>query len=88
MEPDWEAIPIRGAGFLRKMGPVAVLVVIILIVLAFLSVTSIVKIGGTQVGIVEKKLGGGSLPAGRVIAVKGENGIQAQVLAPGWHFFY
>ena len=27
------------------------------------------------------------LEPGRILAVNGENGIQAQVLAPGWHFW-
>jgi len=55
--------------------------------LAFIVIiaSSIVKIDGDEVGIVEKKLFGGSLPEGRVLAVNGENGVQAQTLAPGWH---
>jgi len=88
METDWEDIPARGYGVFRRFGPVVTLVLIVLILLIFLVVLSTVKIGGTQVGIIEKKLGGGAMPAGRVIAVNGENGIQAQVLTPGWHFFY
>jgi regulator of protease activity HflC (stomatin/prohibitin superfamily) len=47
--------------------------------------SSIVKIDGDEVGIVEKKLFGGSLPEGKVLAINGENGVQAQTLAPGWH---
>ena len=60
---------------------------IVLLLLAAILVT-VTNIGGNEVGIVEKKFGGGSLAEGRIISVNKENGIQAQVLAPGWHFFY
>jgi uncharacterized membrane protein YqiK len=39
-----------------------------------------------QVGIVIKKWGSRSLPPGRLIAVGGEAGYQAETLAPGLHF--
>jgi uncharacterized membrane protein YqiK len=84
MEPTWEAMPSP----IRKFGPVVALVVIIAAVFLLAFGLGIVRIRGDQVGIVEKKLGGGDLPEGRVIAVNKENGIQAQTLAPGWHFFY
>jgi uncharacterized membrane protein YqiK len=60
---------------------------IILLLLAAILVT-VTNIGGNEVGIVEKKFGGGKLAEGRIVSVNHENGIQAQVLAPGWHFFY
>jgi uncharacterized membrane protein YqiK len=41
-----------------------------------------------QVGIVIKKWGSRSLPPGRLIAVGGEAGYQADTLAPGLHFGY
>ena len=41
-----------------------------------------------QVGIVVKKFGGRSLPPGRLIALAGEAGYQADTLAPGLHFGY
>lgn len=41
-----------------------------------------------QVGIVIKKFGGGSLPPGRLVALGGEAGYQADTLAPGLHFGY
>ncbi len=88
MESEWEDIPNRRPNFFLRIGPAAMFILIILVLLVSVLFLSVVKIGGTQVGIVEKKLGGGAMPAGRVIAVNGENGIQAQVLAPGWHFFY
>ena len=63
----------------------SVVLFVILGVFFMLVLTSIVSVGGDEVGIVERKLLGGDLPEGRVLAVDGENGIQAQVLPPGWH---
>jgi uncharacterized membrane protein YqiK len=41
-----------------------------------------------QVGIVVKKFGARSLPPGRLLALAGEAGYQADTLAPGLHFGY
>src|SRR5438445_11578073 len=41
-----------------------------------------------QVGIVVKRFGARSLPPGRLIALGGEAGYQADTLAPGLHFGY
>ena len=41
-----------------------------------------------QVGIVIKKFGARSLPPGRLLALAGEAGYQADTLAPGLHFGY
>jgi uncharacterized membrane protein YqiK len=41
-----------------------------------------------QVGVVIKKFGGRSLPPGRLLALAGEAGYQADTLAPGLHFGY
>ncbi len=41
-----------------------------------------------QVGIVVKKFGTRSLPPGRLLALAGESGYQADTLAPGLHFGY
>ena len=81
MEATWETVDVR------KFKPI-IIIVILLIVIAILASGSVIYIGGTQVGIVEKKFGGGDLPENRVLAPDGENGIQAKILAPGWHFFY
>lgn len=50
----------------------------------------LVVIGEREVGIVIKKfaLTGRGLPAGRLIALEGEAGYQADTLAPGWHWGY
>ncbi|MEI6445183.1 MAG: flotillin family protein [Nostocales cyanobacterium ELA583] len=48
----------------------------------------LVVIGEREVGVVVKKftLSGKGLPAGRLIALNGEAGLQADTLAPGWHW--
>ncbi|MBI9016102.1 MAG: hypothetical protein JEZ07_02460 [Phycisphaerae bacterium] len=61
--------------------------IFLLLILAIIA-SSLVNVSGSDVGIVEKKFGGGKLPSGRILAFNGENGIQAKTLAPGWHFFY
>ena len=81
MEQTWEVVDVR-----RFKPLLIILVVLVLLIIA--AGSSIVNIGGDEVGIVEKKFGGGELPPGRILAVDKENGIQAQILAPGWHFFY
>ena len=44
-------------------------------------------IGEDEAGLVIKRLGG-TLPAGRLVALEGEAGFQAALLTPGWHFGY
>lgn len=39
-----------------------------------------------EVGLLEKKILGGTLPSGRVLAANGEQGLQARTLQPGLHF--
>lgn len=52
----------------------------------------IVSIGPNQIGVVEKKFRlfgkDRELPPGRVVALKGEAGIQAETMAPGLYFWY
>ena len=57
-----------------------------LIILTLLS--SLVLIRERQVGIVIKRFSGKSLAPGRLIALDGEAGYQADTLAPGLHFGY
>jgi len=47
-----------------------------------------VLIDEKEVGVVIKKFGFAKLPAGQLIALKGEAGFQADTLAPGLHFGY
>ena len=79
MQATWERVSINKTK--------ATLLLFAVLSIAFIAIiaSSIVKIDGDEVGIVEKKLFGGSLPEGKVLAINGENGVQAQTLAPGWH---
>lgn len=59
-------------------------------ILFFSSVTGLVIIGEQEVGVVVKKVSfsGKTLPPGRLVALDGEAGFQADTLAPGWHWGY
>ena len=50
----------------------------------------LVVISEKEVGVVVKKVSfaGHKLPPGRLIALKGEAGYQADTLSPGWHWGY
>ena len=68
--------------------PVLIVAAAVLAVFLFLVIAGhmLVNVGGQQVGILERRYFGKGLPEGRVIAMKGEIGIQARVLPPGLHF--
>jgi uncharacterized membrane protein YqiK len=51
-------------------------------------VLGLIVIGEREVGIVTKKFSTKSLAAGKLIALQGEAGLQADTLPPGWHFSY
>ncbi|NJO39381.1 MAG: flotillin family protein [Cyanobacteria bacterium RU_5_0] len=51
-------------------------------------IMGLIVIGEREVGIVTKKFSSKSLPAGQLIALNGEAGLQADTLSPGWHFGY
>lgn len=57
-------------------------------ILTFAWALGVVVIGDDQVGIVTKKFSSKSLPVGKMVALNGEAGVQADTLAPGWHFFF
>jgi uncharacterized membrane protein YqiK len=71
--------------------PIVIVILVIIAVVVFPSIVlGLVIIGERQVGVVVKKFsaGGRSLPSGRLIALHGEPGYQADTLAPGWHLGY
>jgi uncharacterized membrane protein YqiK len=74
---------------LGAVSPVATAVIVILLLLFFIGpfVLGAVLIQERQVGIVVKRFGVRALP-GRLIALGGEAGYQADTLAPGLHFGY
>src|SRR5437588_9101304 len=67
-------------------------VIAVLLILFLLSIGPLVLgtvfIRERQVGIVVKKFGVRSLPPGRLVALAGESGYQADTLPPGLHFGY
>ena len=82
MATNWQDHP------LARIQGILIGIIVLMVLIGALMFVSVVNIGGNEVGLVEKKFGGGKLPPGNILATEGENGIQAQVLEPGWHFFY
>jgi uncharacterized membrane protein YqiK len=56
--------------------------------LAVRPLLGLVVIREREVGIVVRKFSGRALPPGRLVALGGEAGYQADTLAPGWHLGY
>ena len=54
--------------------------------LAMLASTSFVNIDATKVGHLKRIYGYKELPPGRIIALEGQKGPQAEILGPGFHF--
>lgn len=71
--------------FLFDLAPSIFLVGIVAFVALIWLISSLHMIPEHQVGLVEKKILGKRLAPGRVVAVNGEQGMQAQTLAPGLH---
>jgi len=55
------------------------------VILVSFVLSSFRYVGDAQTGVVIRTVGGGSLPAGKIIATAGEMGPQADILPPGWH---
>jgi uncharacterized membrane protein YqiK len=74
----------------QAMGIEPVIIIPVIIIGGCFFFGGLVVIGEREVGIVVKKftLSGKGLPAGRLIALNGEAGLQADTLAPGWHWGY
>src|SRR5947207_15956537 len=66
----------------------ALVVVILMSALVGPFVLGTVLISERQVGIVVKRFGSRGLEPGRLVALNGEAGYQAETLAPGLHFRY
>ena len=63
--------------------PVYLILLGVLVWLAGLTI-----VGEHEVGIVVKRFAASSLAPGRLLALNGEAGVQADTLAPGWHLGY
>jgi len=70
--------------------PVLIAVAVIVFLILFLIVAGgmLIVIGGTQVGLIERRYIGRTMREGRVVAMKDEIGIQARILAPGLHVLF
>jgi len=72
----------KGPTLVRTIGAVGLLISFILITLSTMT-----YVAEDKIGIVIKKLGS-DLPPGQVIARNKEQGVQADILGPGWHLWY
>jgi uncharacterized membrane protein YqiK len=67
---------------------IAVAVIVFLILFLIVAGGMLIVIGGTQVGLIERRYIGRTMREGRVVAMKDEIGIQARILAPGLHVLF
>ena len=67
---------------------IAVAVVVFLILFLIVAGGMLIVVGGTQVGLIERRYIGRTMREGRVVAMKDEIGIQARILAPGLHVLF
>src|SRR3990172_6806173 len=67
---------------------VAVAVVVFLILFLIVAGGMLIVVGGTQVGLIERRYIGRTMREGRVVAMKDEIGIQARIFAPGLHILF
>lgn len=73
---EWRSVVL--ANGLRVLG--------VMIILFGVLSTSYVHVPDGALGELFRVYGGGSLPLGRIVAVNGENGPQARIFTPGFHF--
>ncbi len=77
---------------IESLLPFVLVIVVIGLLVALLPglVVGLVIVGERQVGVVVRRFSfsGKSLPKGRLVALNGEPGYQADTLAPGWHLGY
>jgi uncharacterized membrane protein YqiK len=77
---------------IQTLIPIVVVLIVIVVALATLPglILGLVIIGERQVGVVVRRFSfsGKKLIDGKLVALNGEPGYQADTLAPGWHFGY
>ena len=62
------------------------LYIVLAIAFVIVVLNAIVIVGGTQIAVLERRWLGKKIPAGRVVAMANEVGIQARTFGPGLHF--
>lgn len=84
------AVVIIGASFKVPGAAIKIVAAIIAAAVLFFGVmlSSVRLINADEVGIVVKNVGAKNLQGSAYIAINGEQGVQADVLSPGWHFWY
>ena len=85
-QPEIQLMQAQVPGLPMWVYPVGTAVLILLFLPKIGWIAGLIVIGEREVGIVTKKFSSKSLPAGRLIALNGEAGLQADTLPPGWHF--
>ena len=66
---------------------VLLLLIILGIIVLWLLLKGLILIRANEVGIVTRRMFGNKLPQGKIIATKGEIGVQANSLMPGLYFY-
>lgn len=65
-----------------------IILLALIVLIAGVAMSSVRYVGSSSVGIVKKNALGSPLAPGKILATEDEMGIQADVLAPGWHLWY
>ena len=76
----------QAAAVAALLGSPVVGIVMILVGLGFLASTSFVLVPADKVGQLKRTYLAADLPPGRIIALPGQKGPQAEILGPGFHF--
>jgi hypothetical protein len=87
-QPEIQLMQIQPPGLVTWLYPVGGIVLILFFLPQTGWIAGLIVIGEREVGIITKKFSGKKLPSGRLIALNGEAGLQADTLPPGWHFGY
>ncbi|MBO6513392.1 MAG: hypothetical protein JJ974_05455 [Phycisphaerales bacterium] len=72
----------------NKNAKAGLMLLAVLVLIGGVAMSSVRYVGSTSVGIVKRNALGSPLQPGKILATENEMGIQADVLAPGWHLWY
>ncbi|WP_436094207.1 SPFH domain-containing protein [Bosea sp. LjRoot237] len=76
----------EGASLKRRTGFNMAAIAAVLIAVFLFASTSYVVVGPNEAGHLKRIYGGSDLPTGKIIAIDGQKGPQADLLGPGFHF--